>query len=71
MKSIDALSRAIELFGSQTSLAKAAGVSQHAIWRSLKVGTVTASLAIKIELATRGKIKRGDLCPMLNQKASR
>lgn len=63
MEPIDHLRRAIAISGSQTALAKAAGVSQNAIWRALQRGRITPELAKKIEEATDGAVSRVDLCP--------
>ena len=63
LKPIDHLKRAIEMFGSQTELARAAGVTQPAISNALRLGSVGPMLAVKVHAATGGAIDRADLCP--------
>ena len=58
------LLRAIEAFGSQAKLAGAAGVSQQTISAALKGSrAISAELAVAIEKATRGTVRRADLRP--------
>ena len=57
----NAIERAINLYGSQEGLADAVGYSQHAIWRAKEVGHCSPGLAIKIEIATKGKIRKEEL----------
>lgn len=57
--------KAIAEFGSQASLAQAAGVAQPTIHKALKSGRVGLKLAIGIDRATAGKISKGTLRPDL------
>jgi DNA-binding transcriptional regulator YdaS (Cro superfamily) len=58
--------RAIEVTGgSEASLARRIGCSQHAIWRARRVGRVTAELAAKIDDATAGQVPKSKLRPDL------
>lgn len=60
------LQRALALFdGNQTALARRAGVSQHAIWYAVRNNRVGPRLAIAIDEATGGAVKRSDLRPDL------
>lgn len=63
MDQISALKKAITLCGNQTRLAAAIGFSQHAVWHALKRGSVSPRMAVAIERATGGKIRRDHLCP--------
>lgn len=65
MKPIDYLRKAVELKGSQAKLAKAAGVKQPSIWKALRAGRPSAELAVAIERATEGAIRRHHLRPDL------
>lgn len=56
---------AIEKFGTEAKLAEAAGISQPVINEAKKTGRVGPRLAIGLEKATRGEIKRSDLRPDL------
>lgn len=60
---LSALDRAIFIFGSQTSLAKATGFSQQAISYAYTHGRVSAEMAVAIERATNAVVLRGDLRP--------
>ena len=56
--------KAIELTGgSESSLARAVGLSQNAVWAARQARRVSASMAVKIERATRGAVKAADLRP--------
>jgi DNA-binding transcriptional regulator YdaS (Cro superfamily) len=50
------LERAIAKFGTQSALARAAGVQQQAISLASRTGYVSAHLAIAIHRATKGKV---------------
>jgi DNA-binding transcriptional regulator YdaS (Cro superfamily) len=50
------LELAIAKFGTQTALARAAGVPQQAISLATRTGYVSAHLAIAIHRATKGKV---------------
>lgn len=56
---------AIAKFGSEAKLADAAGVTQPAINEAKRTGRVGPRLAIGLERATKGEIKRSDLRPDL------
>jgi DNA-binding transcriptional regulator YdaS (Cro superfamily) len=58
-----AILEAIELFGSERKLGDAIGFAQHSVWRAKTIGRVSPRMASAIEAATRGKIKRINLCP--------
>ena len=60
-----ALNKAIKIFGNQSRLAVALGCSQHAVWSAVKRGRVSAQMAVAIERATRGAVKRAQLRPDL------
>lgn len=61
---INALGKAIELFQNPTRLAAAIGYSQHAVWHALnRRRQVSARMAVAIERATKGKIRREELRP--------
>jgi DNA-binding transcriptional regulator YdaS (Cro superfamily) len=60
-----ALARAIQLAGGQSALARAVGYTQNAIWKAKTCGRVTAELAVKIEKATNGKVRREQLAPKI------
>jgi DNA-binding transcriptional regulator YdaS (Cro superfamily) len=57
--------KASDLLGSQRRLAAAAGVSHALISRIIANGEIGAELAIKIERATGGAVKREQLRPDL------
>ena len=54
---------AIAWFGSESELARRIGYSQSAISKAKRAGRVSAEMAAKIELASRGRIKKIDLRP--------
>jgi hypothetical protein len=56
-----AIERAIQFFGTQEALAVAVGYTQHGIWRAKEVGHCSPELAIKIEIATRRRIRKEEL----------
>lgn len=62
----EATVKAIDLIGGQRPAAKATGFSQHAIWKAyhnkVLLG-VTPELAVALQNATRGKVKKSDLRP--------
>ncbi len=59
-----AINRAIEILGSQTALAKKAGVSQAAISKIASGKTsISPVTALLVEAATSGDVSRHDLCP--------
>lgn len=68
---LTALDRAIMFFGSETKLATASGVSQAAINKAKKAGTVSPALAIRISDATGGKVGIQDLCPSIYEAVAR
>jgi DNA-binding transcriptional regulator YdaS (Cro superfamily) len=58
------LEKAIALFNNPTRLAAAIGYSQHAVWHALnRRGQVSARMAVAIERATKGQIRREQLRP--------
>jgi DNA-binding transcriptional regulator YdaS (Cro superfamily) len=59
------IERAIELLGSQTRLADAAGYSQNGIWQAKQKGAVSPELAKGIHRATNGEVPGSDLRPDL------
>ena len=59
----DAITRAIKEFGSETKLADAIGFSQASVNRARRIGRPTAEMAVNIEIATAGRIKRAWLRP--------
>jgi DNA-binding transcriptional regulator YdaS (Cro superfamily) len=59
----EAIEHAIEIFGSEYKLADAIGFSQSAIWRAKTIGKPTPEMAVNIEVATKGKIKREVMRP--------
>ena len=64
MQPADALQHAVDLFSTPTALAKATGYSQHAVWHALnKRGQVSARMAVAIERATKGQVRREQLRP--------
>ena len=60
-----AIDRAIELFGSETKLARATGIAQQVFNRAVKRGRVSAELAISIQKATGGIVTANELRPDL------
>jgi DNA-binding transcriptional regulator YdaS (Cro superfamily) len=56
-----AIERAIRFYGTQDALAAAVGKTQHCIWRAKEVGRCSPELAIKIEIATSGKVRKEEL----------
>lgn len=61
---IEALKRAVELAGGQSSLAKSIGVKQQHVWNWLnRDGKAAADRAILIERATGGQVTRYELRP--------
>lgn len=64
MHPTDFLRRAVEVFGTPTGLAKATGYSQHAVWHALnRRCQVSPRMAVAIERATNGQIRREQLRP--------
>lgn len=72
--SVEALTRAVEIAGGQSALARHLKVSQAAVWHWLnKPIPVPAEHVAGIELATAGKVTRHDLRPDLwpqNERAA-
>lgn len=61
---MDSIARFIKLYGTQTSAAKALGVSQATVWSWLHGHkSISAKNALKIEILTQGSIRREDLRP--------
>ena len=61
---MNAISKAIDFFGTQTKLAKAVGLSQTIISEYLNgVKRPSAEIAIRIETATKGRVTVEDLRP--------
>lgn len=61
------LREAITILGGQAALATAIGKKQGHIWFYLnEAQKLPPALAIKIELATEGKVSRDRLCPALS-----
>jgi DNA-binding transcriptional regulator YdaS (Cro superfamily) len=61
----DLLQAAINKAGSQAKLGKAVGCTQNAIFQAKKRGAVTAEMAVAIEKATDGEIRKEQLRPDL------
>jgi DNA-binding transcriptional regulator YdaS (Cro superfamily) len=68
MNSKSLITLAVAAFGSEAKLARAAGVSQVSIHRAKRADRVTAEMAVRIEAATNGLIKREQLRPDLFQR---
>jgi DNA-binding transcriptional regulator YdaS (Cro superfamily) len=66
---LDALRRAVELFGSENKLAAALGISQQNLNRAVRRGRVSPQLAIAIQKATRGSVTADELRPDLWRRA--
>lgn len=65
MSPSEAVREAIEILGSQASLAKALEVKPPTIAQWAKDGRpVPPARAVQIEAATSGKVKKEDLCPV-------
>jgi len=58
--------RAVREFGSQDKLAAAIGFSQTAVRIALVNGHVSPLMAYRIHVATAGRFKYVDLCPLLD-----
>lgn len=56
---------ALEIAGNETRLAQLAGCSQNAIWAARRAGRVSATMAVRLEAATDGKVPRWKLRPDL------
>lgn len=64
MERAEFLAKAISLLGSQQALARASGVPQSTISRALYPPyCITPRVAVLIERATAGQVKRGELRP--------
>jgi DNA-binding transcriptional regulator YdaS (Cro superfamily) len=61
----DLIQAAIDKAGSQAKLGKAIGKSQNAVHQALKRGKVTAEMAVSIERATEGEVRKEQLRPDL------
>ena len=60
----EALKRAVEIFKTQKALADAIGLSQQGISYLLKrAPTISAEVAVAIERATSGQVRREELRP--------
>jgi DNA-binding transcriptional regulator YdaS (Cro superfamily) len=60
----DLIESAIKALGSQEKLAEAIGISQQGVSYLLRhAPRVTAEVAVAIERATQGKVRRSDLRP--------
>lgn len=59
------IEQAISRHGSEAKLGEACGFSQNAIWSAKRAGRVSAELAVAIETATGGEIRRWQLRPDL------
>lgn len=57
------IEKAIELRGSQAKLADAMGCSQQQISYLLRADSITAEMAIKVDLATGGAVSKSVLRP--------
>lgn len=55
----------VQAGGTQRKLADAIGMSQHAIYHAIKVGRVSADLAVKLDTYTKGLVSRETLRPDL------
>lgn len=64
-----AITRAIELFGSEAKLARATGFAQQVFNRAVRRGRVSAELAIAIQKATGGAVTADELRPDLWRRA--
>lgn len=65
--SAELIQQAIDCFGSQKEAANAFGITQPTLNHSLSVGIVSAEVALRIQKATKGKIKAIDLRPSLKR----
>ncbi|GAA4255886.1 hypothetical protein GBZ26_07780 [Azospirillum formosense] len=63
------LARAIAIVGSQRALAKLIGTTQQNISRMMRMRTVSAKFAPRIERATGGQVLRHELCPDVEWEA--
>lgn len=59
------IQQAIDYFGDQTKAACAFGITQPTLSHSLKAGTVSTEVALRIQKATNGEVKAIDLRPSL------
>lgn len=59
----EALERAVQIFKSQAALAQAAGLTQQGVSYLLKAPTISAEVAVAIERATSGQVRREELRP--------
>jgi len=57
------IQKAIRICGGQSALARACGVTQAAVFKWSRGGSITAQNAMRVERATGGKIRCEDLCP--------
>lgn len=61
---MNATKKAIDIVGGQTALANKTGISQAAISKLARgINRVSPESAVKIELATDGRVTRSDLRP--------
>ena len=63
--------RAVDIAGSETKLAAAAGVSQNAVWSARRNKRVSPVLAVQLEKATAGKVGRWEFRPDLWEAPAR
>lgn len=59
------IKKAIDIIGSQSSLAKFCGVSQGAVQKWLNGGGISAEYLLKIESATNGQVTIREICEEL------
>jgi DNA-binding transcriptional regulator YdaS (Cro superfamily) len=64
------IDKAIKYHGSQAKLAAAMGCSQQLISQLLRSNSITAEMALRIEKATEGEIKRHELRPDIWESAA-
>lgn len=67
----EALTRAIEIAGSQSALARSIGKTQQLVSLLLKGAKISAEVAVAIEGATEGKVHRHELRPDLFEAPKR
>ncbi|WP_443091347.1 transcriptional regulator [Basfia succiniciproducens] len=62
------IKQAVKICGSQSSLARACGVTQGAVYKWLNGGEYSAKYAARIEKATDGKVTAQELCFELDER---
>lgn len=65
---MDALRKAITIFGTQEKLAEALHVGQPAVGMWIVRGRIPAAQAVRIEQLTSGKVTMRELCPELFER---